>query len=463
MKKKFLIPIITFSIVLFQYSAATDFPQEKSEYWKAGVAKVLIIPVQSMWMAGYGDRKHESEGILVDLWAKALALEDANGNKAVLVTTDLLGFPKNMSDNIRNRLKTEYGLSKAQVILSGSHTHSGPVLRKSLYNFYPLDAEQLDKIERYSSWLEDHIVALVGNALKSMKPVEIYAQNGVTRFQVNRRNNNEAKLHLQTELKGPNDYAVPVLKVVSVSGDLIAIAFGYACHNTVLNIYEWSGDYAGFAQIELEKTYPGATALFFEGAGADQNPLPRRTIPLAQQYGEELAASVKRVLKEDMRKLPPTLATEYSEIDLPFANPPTIEELKRIAEEPSESQKKWAANLLESIAGDKSLLKSYPWYPCQVWKVGNQPIMILGGELVVEYAIKLKQIFGLDTFVIGYSNDLMAYIPSVTIIKEGGYEGESSQWGYGLPGVWSESIESLILQELIKLAEEAGIPQSIVK
>ena len=272
-------------------------------------------------MAGYGSRKHESEGTLVDLWAKALFLEDANGKRAVLVTSDILGFPKNMSDRIKNRLNAKFGLSKAQIILNSSHTHSGPVLRNSLYNFYPLDSLQLVKIEKYSSKLEDQIVTLVGNALKSMVPVQLYAKNGVTRFQVNRRNNTEAKLLFQTELKGPNDYAVPVIKVLNAKGDLMAVVFGYACHNTVLDIYQWSGDYAGFAQIELEKSHPGITALFIEGAGADQNPLPRRTIPLAQQYGRELADAVERVLNEDMRNLPSVLSTAYSEIRFTICQP----------------------------------------------------------------------------------------------------------------------------------------------
>ena len=73
--------------------------------------------------------------------------------------------------------------------------------------------------------------------------------------------------------------------------------FGYACHPTVLDGYEWSGDYPGFAQIELEKSYPGTVAMFFQGTGADMNPLPRRTVPLAQQYGEELAAAVQEGFK----------------------------------------------------------------------------------------------------------------------------------------------------------------------
>lgn len=150
----------------------------------------------------------------------------------MLVTTDLLGLPKNISDRIRDQLEAKFELPRAQIILNSSHTHSGPVLKDALTDIYPPDPHQLKIIGQYSDKLAGQIVAIVGEAFQSMEPVQIYAQNGVTRFQVNRRNNDESTLILQTELKGPNDYAVPVIKVVNEAGDLKAVAFGYACHPT---------------------------------------------------------------------------------------------------------------------------------------------------------------------------------------------------------------------------------------
>ncbi len=89
--------------------------------------------------------------------------------------------------------------------------------------------------------------------------------------------------------------------------------------------------------------------------------------------------------------------------------------------------------------------------------------MTLGGELVVEYAIKLKQIFGLNIFVMGYTNDIVSYIPSPTILKEGGYEGIRSQLSSGLPGTYKPEIESFILDEMTRLAEKAGIKKLVQK
>lgn len=460
MIRPFLLILIISTCSIYNSDASGDLI-DSSIRWKAGINRVIITPEEPMMMAGYSARKNPARGTLHDLLAKALVVEDAEGKKLVFISTDLVGIPKAISDRIRNRLKESYGLSRAQIVLNSSHTHTGPALHDPVRE-YQLPKDQLGKVVVYSRNLEDKIVNLVGGALHSMEPVQLYAENGVTRFQVNRRNNNESTLDQQVELNGPNDYAVPVIKVVNQAGDLIAIAFAYACHPTVLSDYNWSGDYAGFAQLELEKKYPNATALFFQGAGADQNPLPRRSVALAQQYGETLAAAVERILNEEMRLLPSKLSTAYSEVELSFETLPTKEELSKItmAKESSGLQKLWATGLLEKINNGESLMNSYP-YPVQVLRLGDQLIFTLGGELVIEYAIELKRIFGDDIFVFGYSNDPnVAYIPSATILKEGGYEGASSQLSKGLPGIWSSNIETKILTEAIKLAEEVGIKAS---
>ena len=421
--------------------------------WKAGIAKTVITPEENIWLAGH-DRNRPADGKIHDLWAKALALEDSSGNRSVLVTLDLLGLPKPVSDRIRKRLTSELKLTKDRIILNSSHTHSGPVLVGALVDIYPADIDKDKSISRYTAQLETKIVQLVADAFKTMSPADLYAENGVTRFQVNRRNNSERTLVQQTELKGPNDYAVPVIKVTDPQGNIRAIVFGYACHPTTLNGYQWCGDYPGFAQIELEKMYPGATALFFQGAGADQNPLPRHTIPLAKQHGLTLAVAVDRVLQEKMRKLSPVLKAAYAEIDLPMITPPTKEEYLKIAAEPRhEFEKVWA---LQMCKQETKGIKSYP-YPVQVWNMGGQPLMILGGEPVIEYAIGFKRIFGQDTFVMGFSNDVPSYIPTANILREGGYEGSLAHVVYGLPSNWSEEIEPLIYQEIKKLASSVDV------
>ena len=460
MKKTLFVLISYLSVVITCYSSVPGEVNGKNiNLWKAGVARVVITPEESMWMAGYASRDHPSEGTLIDLWAKALALEDARGERAVLVTTDLIGFRTSfMSDRIRARIKANYGLNDAQIILSSSHTHTGPELISPPEDYIDDDKLtgqnsplQREKIKRYSEKLEDQIVAIVGKALETMEPVQIYAGQGVTRFAVNRRYHRSKTTvnELIHELGGPVDHSVPVIKVAKTSGEILAVVFGYACHNTTLGIYKFSGDYAGFAQLDLEKTYPGTTAMFFAGCGADQNPLPRGNVGFARQYGKALAGAVEAVVEEPMQEQSSHLSTAYSKVNLKFAKPsPTREELEQMIKESSiPDYLIFRAKVLKNqLDQGKSIMTSYN-YPVQFWKIGEQNMAVMGGEVVVDYAIRLKQIFGEDLFVMAYANEVMSYIPSTRVLSEGDYEGTRSPV-FTTP--WAADIEMRIILEVIK-------------
>ena len=106
--------------------------------------------------------------------------------------------------------------------------------------------------------------------------------------------------------------------------------------------------------------------------------------------------------------------------------------------------------LLKYDRGD-SFISSNP-YPLQVLQLGDQTVVNMGGEVLVGYANQLKQLLGQETIVMAYSNDVMAYIPTVTILEEGGYEGYVAQQVYGLPNTWKPQIESMIIKEAIRLS-----------
>lgn len=457
--KKLIYTGLIASLFLFLHfnAGSTNNIQDKNEGWEAGVAQVKITPKESMWMAGYAKRTHPSEGKIHDLWVKALAIKDAEGNQAVLVSSDLLGFSKYLSDRIFEKLDLKYGLSRSQVVLNSSHSHSGPVLSGSLVDIYPLDSVNFRKVLNYSRELEDKVVAVIGRAMKSMKPAEIYSGSGISRFQVNRMNNSEKNLLEQTELKGPNDFSVPVLKVLGKNGKLIAVAFSYACHATVLDGYEWCGDYPGFAQLKIEKSHKGTVALFFQGAGGDQNPLPRRSVLLAKQYGGELACSVERVLSDNMKLLAPKLSCVYSEVELQFENYPTEEELVQMVGETEGYEQRWANRILSMLRNNEPIIKSYN-FPLQALKIGDQLLLTMGGEPVIGYTIRFKELFGQNIFVFGYSNDLMGYIPTVAVLNHGGYEGKSSQIAYGLPAMWKPDIEERVLKAMTALVAKIETP-----
>lgn len=433
--------------MLFMVPALTYADSPPDAEWQAGVARVEITPQEPLWLAGYAGRTQPAQGTLQPLWAKALAVKDTAGTPAVLVTTDILGYPKDVAERISARVEQNYGLSRANLILSASHTHSAPVIGASLKCMYAFDASEEEKLIAYTKQFEDKITALIGEALNNMASATLYSGNGTARFAVNRRTNNEGALTATSMLQGPNDHDVPVLKVARKDGTILAVVFGYACHATVLDGLQWSGDYPGFAQATLETQYPGVTALFFAGCGADQNPLPRRSVARARQYGVTLAAAVTCALEEPMTALTPQLKTVYEETDLALETVPDETALRQRAENASGYEQRCTEALLMRYKRENGLSASYP-YPVQTWQLGEQLLVVLGGEVVVDYAVAIKNQFGQHIFVMAYANDLMAYIPSERVRQEGGYEGQGAQIIYGMPSPWAAGLEDCILNEV---------------
>jgi hypothetical protein len=330
------------------------------------------------------------------------------------------------------------------------------VVGTTLKAMYTIDEEQWQLIDEYTEQLILDVVQTVGAAVEDLQPASISWGNGRSTFAVNRRNNEEAKvpeLRAQGLLQGPVDHDVPVLAVKS-GEKLKAVLFGYACHATVLSFYQWSGDYPGFAMMALEEASPGTVALFWAGCGADQNPLPRRQVELAQAYGTRLADSVGDVLGGAMRPISGEIATTYNEIDVRFAELPSRAKLEETAATGDKYEKGRAAVLLKQWNARGALGPTYP-YPVQAWRLGDGPTWVtLGGEVVVDYSIRLKTELGVDdTWVAGYANDVMAYIPSLRVLREGRYEGGDSMVYYGQPSPWAEDVEELIVREVHRQVE----------
>jgi hypothetical protein len=455
--------LAVFSLPLLVAGAmAVSAAEPAAATWKAGAAQVNITPEHFMQMSGYGGRG-SADGKLIDLWAKALVLDDPSGARAVLITLDLVGIDREVSLAIRGGLKKKYGLGLAAVVLACSHTHTGPVVGNNLNGMFSLQPDGQKLVADYARSLQEKVVTLVGEAIATLAPARLNWGNGQATFAVNRRNNKEAdvvKLREAGLLKGPVDHEVPVLAVRDPAGKLRAVVCGYACHATVLSFTKWSGDWPGFAQRRLEQDHPGAVALFWAGCGADQNPLPRRTVAYAEEYGNKLAAAVEAVLAGPMSAVTGRLGVAYREIDLPFAALPSRDQVVQDSTSANKYTRARALLLLREIEKNGTLRGAYP-YPVQVWQLGDGPRWVtLGGEVVVDYAVRLKKELGPGTtWVMGYANDVMAYIPSSRVLKEGGYEGGGAMVYYGLPSVWGPRVEELIVSAVRDEAAKMVAPR----
>jgi len=428
--------------------------------WKAGLAKVVITPEKPIWMSGYASRNKPSEGKVHDLYAKALALEDPAGGRLVVVTTDLVGLSRSVAEDVAAGVKKNSGLARERLLLTSSHTHTGPVIRDSLITMYDLNPEQAAVVKQYSDKLVEQLIELVGQALADLSVAQISYGTGQADFAVNRRVASPTGFRIGVNGEGPVDHSVPVLRIEDRRGNLRGVLMGYACHNTTLTgeFYQLSGDYAGFAQYDLEERYPGAVALFVMGCGADANPNPRSTLELAERHGKALAEAVSQVLSKPLQPVQGRLKTRLEFIKLPLVVP-SREEFQTRTQDKDIYRQRHARYMLQRLEREGKIPAFYS-YPIQVSQLGKDLTLVaLAGEVVVDYAIRLrKELKAKTLWPIGYANDVFAYIPSVRILREGGYEALGSGIYYGIPGPFAEPVEELIVGKVKEMASKVQKP-----
>ena len=416
--------------------------ERASAGWKAGVAAVDITPVESLWMAGFAARKQASQGVALPLHAKALAIQAGSRQPAVLLTCDLLGLTKRITDRLAAAVQRRHGLQRSDLLFNASHTHCGPVVDEQLSVAYDLSSEQWDAIRAYTAKLERQLAEVIEEALSRVRPARLAYARDEAGFAANRR--------VSFTPDGPVDRSVPVLRVDGADGAPLAIVFGYACHNTTLQptFVQFHGDYAGVAQVELERRYPGAKALFVAGCGADANPKPRGTVELVQEHGVALAEAVERAVAAAAPVLP-TMRTAYSDVNLPFADAAARERWRQQLTVDPVYVNRYDALMKAIVAREARLPDAQP-QPVQVWRLGSDlTIVALGGEVVVDYALRLAREYSDHRmWVAGYSNDVFGYVPSLRVLREGGYEGGDAMIYYGRPGPFSEAVEELIIREV---------------
>jgi neutral ceramidase len=422
--------------------------------WKAGLARRNITPTEPLWLSGYGSRDHTSEGTRLPLWGKVLALESADGQRAMIISLDVVGLDRETAQQVRQELQAKAGIQADRIAICSSHTHTGPVVGRNLDTMYFFSAEEGAKIQRYTRRLQEHLIQAGEEAVRNLTTAHLSWGVGWENFGVNRRNNPEPLVRAHRaagKLRGPVDYDVPILRITDAQDQLTALIFGYACHATVLDDYLFSGDYPGFAQAELERRHPGVQAMFLAGCGADINPLPRRTPELAEQYGRRLADAVDRGTEGVLTSLSPRLEMQRIEIDLPYDTLPSKDTLLEKVKSTDKYVVAYAKKMLRQLDSQGALPKSYP-YPLSVWRLGgNLTWIALGGEVVVDYSLRLKRELGSGTWVSGYSHDVMAYIPSRRVWDEGGYEGGGAMIYYGLPTRWASDAEERIIEAVKRL------------
>jgi hypothetical protein len=425
--------------------------------WKAGVAVRQITPDQPQWLAGYASRTRPAQGRYTELYVKALALEDPAGGRFVLLTSDLVGVSRKLTEEVAAEVGKRTGLPRGRLLFTCSHTHTAPILGDPVTSSFNIPPDEAAKIPPYTAKVRNWMIEAMRTAVADLKPATLAVGQGTAGFAVNRRQPTPKGVINGYNPDGPVDHSVPVLRVTAADGKLRAAVFGYACHNTTLAIDQYGGDYAGFAQQYVEEKHPGAVAMFWIGCGGDQNPLPRGTVELCRKYGRQLADAVEATLAGPMTPVRGKLAVSYATIAVPFGETLTREQINADLLSKNHAYRKRAERLSKVLQEAGRLPDRYPHYPVQVVRLGEQVLWVaLGGEVVVEYALRLKRELagGPAVWVAGYANNVLAYIPTARQLAEGGYEPDSSQVYYGHPGKWAPAIEDLIVAEVRRQVKE---------
>lgn len=411
-----------------------------SSTWQVGVSRVDITPPAGVWMGGYAARTQPAQGAAQPLHAKAMAFADAAGHRAVIVTLDLLGLTAPVVARIATGVAERHGVQRRDLLLCSSHTHSGPVVDDQLAVAYALTPAQWAQVAASTRRIEGQVVDVVGQALAALRPAVLRTGQGRATFAANRRTDFSPD--------GPVDHSVPVLYAEGADGAPIGMLFGYACHNTTLQAesVQFHGDYAGVAQADLERRHPGTTAMFIAGCGADANPKPRGTLVLVEQHGRSLADAVDATLAA-ASPVTGRLRTAFAEASLAYAPAPETLAWKTRLQDDNVYVQRHARLMLDMLASDGHLPTAEP-APVHVVRFGDLTLVALSGEVVVDYARAIRAKHGEQVWAAGYTDTVFGYVPSLRVLREGGYEGGGAMLYYGRPGPFAESVERTLLAQV---------------
>jgi hypothetical protein len=422
----------------------------------AGVAQIDITPERPIRLTGYGSRISPSEGVAAPLRAKALAFGGAGKPAAVLITADLIGVPRYITEDVAARLR-KAGITPAQLAISATHTHTGPSLSRVLPFIFntPLTADEQLVVDRYTATLPEKLERVALDAIADLRPARATWGVGSAPFAANRRVIKDGTwTGFGVAPGGAVDRDLPMIAIHAVDGSLRAVLVNYACHATTLEGKEnfVHGDWPGAAQSVFEGRHPGAIAMIAIGTGADANPDPRGGGLLhVERHGREVADEVDRLLTTSLHPIASPPIGRSRTIELPLATLPTKAEWEEQARQKGPPGF-FAQSILERLSRAERIATTVA-YPIQTWTFGDDLAMVfLGGEVVADYGLRLeRELDKSRLWVNAYSNDVSFYVASKRLIPEGGYEVFGSMVYYGQPARLGDGTEDLIVRTVREL------------
>jgi len=400
---------------------------------KGGAAKVDITPPIGVWLAGYGSRDKPSDGIMDNLYAKALVLDDGQ-NKLAIVSTDLLWITLDVTAEVRRVIREKIGIPEKNVFICATHTHFGPKIDRLAKNWPDTPASKID--ESYVHTLRKKIIDSIIIANKNLEQVKIGASKGeIPEIVYNRRTKRaDGSVAMTYRLPppepnmtfGPVDPQVNVLRVEDEDGDLVAAMVNFACHpvsgnKNIEEFFSISADYPGYTVKVIEQV-EGGICLFALGTAGNMNPVRiNRTNPRVR-IGKALGGEALRRIQF-----------------IPTSGDVTLKAIKKSVTLP----------LKKDISPDRidpDKMKEALTTEIHVLRIGDIYIVGLPGEVLVEIGLDIKKRAGVkNLFVVSLANDAIGYVCLRQAYGDGGYEpGSGTNLAEGAGEIVTEYALSII-------------------
>jgi hypothetical protein len=434
----------------------------------AGWAEVEITPPLGIALGGRGGAETLANKIIDPLYAQVLYLRDGKGTGFALASFDLIGLPHDLSDRVRTRLVHELGVEWNLVVLNTSHTHSGPyTLRSLMAGVGPPPQIEID----YFQSLEDKMVAAARAAARALQPVEVEVFQGTSEIGINRRGKNaQGHLGILPDPKGPFDEKVWAMKLTPANGQPPAVVFSCACHAVIVYGYASaaiSADFPGAARRLLRESLgPKAHTQFVQGFAGNIRPRILADLEKGRfraskpgdvdQAARDLAGAVLAALKTPGRPLSLDIAGAEDRPFLPRDKPPLRERYENMRAGALANTNAYRLAVsdywLKRYDAGEGFARGDAWSLGMVRLAANQWVVHSGGEPCVEWRAKISQwLAPLNIVTWGYSQEARSYLPTESMLAEGGYEVlESNQGRESTPAPFAPGIEQAVRESLLR-------------
>jgi len=430
---------------------------------RAGFVETDVTPPLGSFLAGFPNRTEGSQGVDDPLYLRIVALEDDARERVVLVTADLLKWPRDMSWRTKLWAEQELGLPSAALILNLSHTHSAPGLfLQRCYPHWPIDREYICRVEQS---IREGIAA----ALRDLRPTRIRYGMHEAHFGVNRRlpDPQTGIVTMRPNEDGYYDAELPVFAFYREGHDApAAVLYSYACHPTSKNTLHISADWPGQVSRGLKAELgEQVMTLFAQGAGASIMPRVRQADGQEQYeaYWREVAAGIAAFVRSDaMREIELSLRAAEREFTIPYDRErlPSVDELLALAD-PRDTElpesfrpanrsivRLWARDMLELMRTD-SLPEGFRMHVTRWRPAEGLQLVGMSGEVTAEVGRAVKGLFPDEqTVFLGYCSYTDAYIPTAAMLPEGGHEALASMYFHDRPAPFVPEIDTIIAREV---------------